>query len=462
MTTSQTADTPDPASFRDRSGHVFRREGVIHRRVEPRYGPHYDRLMASGLYGKLLTRGALIAHEEVARTPLDEGAYRILRPEPLPFISYPYEWCPGQLRAAALLTIDVMQASLDHGLILKDASAFNVQFMGSRPVLIDTLSFEIYEEGRPWVAYRQFCEHFLAPLALACGRDPRTLGLLQSHIDGVPLPLASPLLPWRSWLNFGLLTHVHLHARAEARLGHATKAAARVTLPRRSLVALIDSLRRTTEGLRLPARRSDWSEYEGTCTYSATSRDEKAQVVRSFLAAANPRLVFDLGANAGAFSRLATEAGAFVVSIDGDADVIEASFARARTEADARLLPLVMNLANPTPALGWDGRERQSLSERGPADAVLALALVHHLALANNVPLPMIAAWIARLGRRALVEFVPKDDPQSQRLLAVREDVFGAYDRARMEQALAQHFVVEKTVELTGSGRVLFCCGPRG
>ena len=219
MTTKAGEDLPEPASFRDPSGHVFSRDGTILRRVEVCYAPHYDRLMASGLYERLVAQGFLVAHTEVPLGPLDQGAYRVLRPDRLPFISYPYEWCAGQLRAGALLTLEVMQMALEHGLILKDANAFNIQFVGSRPVLIDTLSFEIYQDGRPWVAYRQFCEHFLAPLALACRRDPRTLGLLRAHLDGVPLSLSSSLLPWPTWLRFGLLTHVHLHARAASRLG---------------------------------------------------------------------------------------------------------------------------------------------------------------------------------------------------------------------------------------------------
>ncbi|MET0552305.1 MAG: SAM-dependent methyltransferase [Vicinamibacteria bacterium] len=460
MTTSP-EDVPEPSSFRDPAGRVFRRDGVLLRRIEPRYAPHYDRLMSSGLYEALVADGRLVAHEEVAAGAADAGAYRILRPKAIPFISYPYEWSPGQLRAAALLTLDVMQAALQRDLVLKDASAFNVQFVGSRPLLIDTASFESYAEGTPWVAYRQFCEHFLAPLALACGRDPRTSGLLRAHIDGIPLPLASRLLPGRSWLRFGLLSHVHLHARAQKRLGGATAAAARATMSRHALLALVDSLRRTVDGLRRPSRRSDWSDYETTCNYTAAAREQKASAVRRFLGEERPRLVLDLGANTGWFSELGTSAGAYVVSIDGDVEVVEASYARAAATGDRRLLPLVMDLSNPSPGLGWDGRERRALAERGPVDAVMALALVHHLAIAGNVPLPMIASWLARLGRRALVEFVPKDDPQSRRLLAVREDVFDRYDQAGLEEALRSHFTIEWAAPLAESGRVLYACGPR-
>jgi SAM-dependent methyltransferase len=233
-------------------------------------------------------------------------------------------------------------------------------------------------------------------------------------------------------------------------------------MSRHALRALVDSLRRTVDGLRRPSRRSDWSDYETTCSYTTAARDQKAAAVQRFLEGARPALMLDLGANTGWFSRLGTAAGAYVVSIDGDPEVVEASYARAAAAGDRRLLPLVMDLANPSPGLGWDGRERRALADRGPADAVMALALVHHLAIAGNVPLPMVASWLARLGSRALVEFVPKDDPQSRRLLAVREDVFDRYDRTSLEEALRCHFTIEWAAPLSESGRVLYACGPRG
>jgi SAM-dependent methyltransferase len=432
---------------------------VLYRRVEPRYAPHYDRLIASGLYEELRRAGRLVAHEEAPPGAADADAYRLLRPEPLPFISYPYEWCLGQLREAALLTLEVMRAALGHGMVLKDASAYNVQFVGTRPVLVDTLSFELYREGEPWIAYRQFCEHFLAPLALAAGRDPRLLGLLRAHLDGIPLDLASGLLPRATWLRFGLLSHLHLHARAQGRLTGATGTARKVSVTRRGLEALLESLAAAVSRLAARPRASHWAEYGSTCTYSAEALQQKAAFVQRFLRASRPRLVFDLGANTGAFSRLAAEAGAFVVSIDADLEVVERSYARARAEREERVLPLAVDLANPSPGLGWDGGERPGLAARGPADVALALALVHHLALRGNVPLPLVAASLRRLARRAIVEFVPREDPQAERLVALRGEAGShPYDRTRMEEALASCFRIAESVELTGSQRVLYWC----
>ena len=443
-----------PGSFRDPSGYLFYDAGVLHRHVAREYAPHYDRLIASGLYDELAAAGRIVRHEEVA-AGADPAAHRVLRPEPLPFVSYPYEWSFSQLRDAALLTLDLLEAALARGLVLKDASAFNIQFAGVRPLLVDTLSFEIHEEGAPWTAYRQFCEHFLAPLALAAWRDVRLIGLLRAHLDGIPLDLASALLPRRTWARPGLLAHVHLHARAQSR--YADRAPARrPTVGRQALRALADSLRGTVGGLRAPSGPSTWSDYETTHDYSPAAEARKEQVVGGWLRGLRPRVVWDLGANVGRFGALAHEAGAYVVSLDADPAVVERAYARARDERRERLLPLLMDLANPTPGLGWDGRERDSLEARGPADAVLALALVHHLCLGRNVPLPHLARWLARIGRAAIVEFVPKDDPQARRLLRSRRDVFADYDEAAFERALGAHFDVTGRERLPESGRTLY------
>src|ERR1051326_2629765 len=210
----------DPGSFRDPSGFVFRRENTLFRQVQIGYREEYDLLMASGLYQALVDAGLLIAHtEEDVNSSLTEGAYRVLRPEPIPFISYPYEWCFSQLYDAALATLQIQKEALRFGMSLKDASAYNIQFRAGKPVMIDTLSFERYKEGRPWPAYRQFCQHFLAPLALMSRTDIRLRQMLRTNIDGIPLDLASRLLPRSTWLQAGLLTHIHLHGAAQQRYG---------------------------------------------------------------------------------------------------------------------------------------------------------------------------------------------------------------------------------------------------
>jgi hypothetical protein len=449
------AEEAHPASFRDPSGFLFRRDGVLYRHVAPCYAADYDLLMGSGLYEELSAAGLLVPHQEVT---LDghPGAHRVLRPQGVEFVSYPYEWAFSALRDAALLTLDVAARALRRGLVLKDASAFNVQFRGSSPVFIDTLSFEARREGEPWVAYRQFCEHFLAPLALMARRDVRLAGLWRAHLDGLPLDLASRLLPRSTWLRFGLLTHLHLHARSQAFYADRPAPSRRMAVSRTSLLALLDSLGRTVKGLAPRAAPSEWADYERTHAYADETQRAKEQIVERWLHRLGPRQVWDLGANVGRFSRIAASGGAYVVSFDVDPAVVEEAYRRGRSESRRDLLPLVLDLANPSPGLGWEGRERDPLPARGPADALLALALVHHLAIGRNVPLPRIAGWMARLGGAAIVEFVPKDDPQTRRLLRSRRDVFAGYSREGFETAFAGAFSFEAREALPGSGRALY------
>jgi SAM-dependent methyltransferase len=450
--------TRSGASFRDPSGFVFVRDDIVYRQVQASYGAEYDQLLESGLYEELASRRLLVPHREA---PLDaaaaDGAYRILEPEPVPFISYPYEWCFSQLRDAALLTLDIQGRALARGMTLKDASAFNVQFVEGRPIFVDTLSFERYHEGQPWVAYRQFCQHFLAPLLLMSRVDVRLGRLSSLHVDGVPLDLASALLPRRTWLRPAWLTHVHLHAYSIARYAgrKVPKAVASRGVSRRGLEGLIRHLEGAIETLSWH-ERTEWSEYGADHGYTEGELAAKHEAVSAMIRRVEPGSAWDLGANTGTYSRLAASLGARVIAVDADAGAVERHYADVRSGASHDVLPLCIDLTNPSPRLGWAHEERKSLEDRGPADLVLALALVHHLAISGNVPLPLIADWMARLGRAAIVEFVPKDDPQTRRLLQTRRDVFHDYERDRFEAAFGRRFRIVQRVELTSAGRAVY------
>lgn len=444
------------ASWRDPAGFVFSRDGVFYRQVNRVYRSHYDKLIDSGLYEKLSSGGLLLPHEEVETQTETDNAYKLLRPKQLEFISYPYEWCFGQLRDAALATLLIQRLALQQGMSLKDASAYNIQFVDNRPVLIDTLSFEIYQEGRPWVAYNQFCRHFLAPLALAALVDIRLLELLRVHIDGIPLDLASRLLPGRSKLKLGLLTHLHLHAKSVRSFEERNEDTSGKQVSKSSLLALIEHLTKTVSGLQWREGHTEWGDYYETHSYSEESFKQKQEIVKGVLEQCHPKVVWDLGANTGIFSQLAAKAGALAVAWDIDPAAVEAGYRQYRDNKLERIIPLRLDLTNPSPALGWAQRERMSLTERGPVDLLLALALVHHLAIGNNVPLPMIAAWFAELAQDVVIEFVPKDDPQVKRLLVSRKDIFTNYDEDNFVAACEQHFTVISRNTLRESQRAIF------
>jgi ribosomal protein L11 methylase PrmA len=449
------------ASFRDPCGFLFWQEGVLYRQVNTAYRQAYDHLQISGLYDKLLEKGRLIPHTEAAVEPAEPAlAWKVIRPEPLAFVSYPYEWSFSQLKDAALTTLAIQKRAMRHAMSLKDASAYNIQFYQGRPVLIDTLSFDLYQEGEPWVAYRQFCQHFLAPLALMAHTDVRLSQLLRVYIDGVPLDLASRLLPWQTRLDLGLSTHLHLHAAAQKRYADAAVGKP-VTTRRMSQTAfqgLIDSLEATVRKLSWKAAGTEWGDYypERSHHYSTEAFEHKQAEVSRLIERLAPGLVWDLGANTGIFSRLASQRGRPTLAFDIDPAAVEQNYLACKAAKEPNLLPLVLDLTNPSPALGWHNRERLALLERGPAELVLALALIHHLAISNNVPLPHLAEFFAQAGRWLIIEFVPKDDPQVQKLLASREDIFPAYTVEGFETAFGARFQAHEKIPIQGSPRGLY------
>jgi len=452
---------PEPVagSFRDPSGFVFVYEGRILRQVNHVYQAAYDLLMESGLYTRLVEKGLLLPHEEVDLSQALTGeAYKVIAPLPVPFISYPYEWSFSQLRDAALLTLRIQKTALRYGMSLKDCSAYNVQFMGGKPVFIDTLSFEPYREGAPWTAYRQFCQHFLAPLALMAYGDVRLSQLLRIYLDGVPLDLASRLLPPRTYLNGPLLVNLHLHARAQRRYADTdnTHAASRGEVGRTALLGMLDSLRAGVTRLHWKPLGTEWADYYQDTNYTDEALKCKEALVTRFLELVQPGMVWDLGANTGHFSRLASARTAQTVAFDVDPAAVERNYLHSVAEHEVNMLPLVLDLTNPSPGLGWANCERPALAERGPVDLVMALALVHHLAISNNVPLERVAQFFSVLGDWLVIEFVPKDDSQVQRLLAHREDIFPGYTEAGFEAAFAHCFDIQHKEAILGSHRVLY------
>lgn len=445
-----------PGSFRDPSGFLYRRDGILYRQVNRCYREQYDRLMDSGLYRALVEAGLLVPHAEVEEAAAGDDAYRVIKPEAIPFVTYPYEWSFSQLKQAALATLAVQKLAFEFGMTLKDASAYNVQFRCGRAVFIDTLSFDLYRPGEPWIAYRQFCQHFLAPLALICYSDVRLNQLFKIFIDGIPLDLASSLLPLKTRLKAGLLTHIHLHAKSQLRFAGKQLDPDRQKISRLAYLGLIDSLETTVKKMRWQPVKTAWTNYYDKTSYSEEAMEYKKQLVSQFLDQLKPDTVWDLGANTGIFSRIAGDKGFQTIAFEYDPVCVEMNFCECTARGDTNVLPLVLDLTNPTPAIGWENKERFSLAERGPAGTVLALALIHHLVIANNIPLNKVASFFSTIGGSLVIEFVPKSDSQVQRLLAAREDIFPDYTQENFEHEFSIYFVINKSEKLKDSGRNLY------
>ena len=445
------------ASFRDPSGSVYTQNGELFRTVNQSYLPHYEHLHGSGLLRTLWDNGWMIPFTE-DDVPRMAGAWKTLRVRRIPFLSFPYEWSFSQLKAAALLTLDIQQAALAKGMTLKDASAYNVQFEGTSPVCIDCLSLETREEGAPWVAYAQFCRHFLAPLLLMARVHFAAPLILRDHIDGIPLDMASAMLPLRTHLSPGIQLHIHMHARMQRRHGDGRVSAEKaqgVRVSEATLIRLVESLRSLIDGLKLPSSSTTWSDYYSDTNYTDDAFEAKRQYVAALLEGLAPVSILDLGANTGAFSRLSVRHAALVIAADMDPLAVERHYQDLVAEHARGILPLVLNLSNPSPSLGWNNEERPSFLERCDVDAVLALALIHHLSIGNNVPFEMSARLFAAIGRHLVLEFVPKEDSQVQRMLSTRRDIFDTYTLDALLAAYRRHFVLMDCRQVPGSARTL-------
>lgn len=450
-----------PGSFRDPSGFVFENNGNIFRAISPSYKNNFGKFIDSGLYDHLCDKGLIIRFNE---TPSGIGGiWKTIQLERIPFISYPYEWSFSQLKNAALTTLDIQLIALEHGMSLKDSSAYNIQFFRGNPIFIDHLSFEKLEEGKPWSAYRQFVMHFLGPLALMSKADVRHGLQLRNFIDGLPLDYISNTLPKTTWLNPNLLMHIHLHAALQKKYSdtNATdikKAREKIkatSLSLNSLKNLIHSLKAATASLRLPSLNTEWANYYEDTNYTQVAFNFKKDAVNRIAERFSPKVACDLGANDGEFSRILSKYAGFVISADIDPLAVNKNYERSRFRAESSIIPVLQDLCNPSPSLGWSNNERSSFIERARCDFVMGLALIHHLCIGNNIPMAYVAGLFRSLAQVALVEFVPKEDSQVIRLLSARRDIFVDYTLENCTKAFKEHYGKVENIEIPESSRTL-------
>ena len=445
------------SSFRDPSGFLFYSGTKLLRQINKSYQDDYDLLFSSDLYSSLTSKKLLICHQEVLDYNVkDKRAYKIIEPEIIAFISYPYEWSFNQLKDAALLTLRIQKIALKHGMSLKDATAYNVQFHNGRPIFIDTLSFEKYEENKPWVAYKQFCQHFLAPLALMSKTDIRLNQLLKIYIDGIPLDLASKILPAKTKLNFSLLMHIHMHSIAQKKYEKKGTASKKTEISKKNLESIIISLKSVVSKLKKNKQDTEWAEYYTFTNYSDKAFLNKKEIITNFVKSVKPKTVWDLGANTGEFTQIGCDYGAKCVAYDIDPLAVDANYLRVKEKKSTNLLPLVLDLLNPTPDIGWNNEERKSVKNRPHPDLIFALAIIHHIALSNNTPLSKIAKCFSELSENLIIEFVPKTDSKVKILLESREDIFSRYNENDFITDFEEYYKIIDRKNVIDSERTLF------
>lgn len=444
------------ASFRDPSGYVYCENGEIYRTVNFSYKEQYDYFISCGLYKKLVDKKYLIQHEEISEN-LPSSVYKILKPVKIPFVSYPYEWSFSQLKDAALLTLKIQFIALKYGMILKDASAYNVQFLNGKPVFIDTLSFEIYKEGQIWEAYRQFCQHFLAPLLLMSYKDLRFNQLLKTNIDGIPLDFVNSILPIWTKLNPEIFFNVSMQARLQKKCEHNdTNYKKKPHISKSQLLLINRKLQDLVSSLKFPLKDSEWGDYYTFTNYDDEAFECKKSIINLYFDKIMPNSLWDLGANNGLFTRLASSRGINSVAFDIDPIACEKNYNMIKKNNEENLLPLLFDLTNPSPSIGWANKERLDISGRQIPDVIMGLAIIHHIAISNNVPLVKIAEYFSSMSKYLIIEFVPKEDSQVQKLLATREDIFPNYTVEGFEEAFSQCYSILEKQNVVNSERILY------
>lgn len=444
-----------PASYRDPAGFIFKHEENFYRQVNHAYAPHYELLKKSGLYDVLVKEKKILAHTEINKNFTGDAQwYTTLLPEQLSFVTYPYEWCFSQWKNAALHTLDLVKTSISHGMILKDATPFNIQFVNGMPVLIDSLSFEKYDASKPWVAYRQFTECFIAPLLLAKYTTAEMLKIFQVYPDGIPLQVISKLLPFKSKFNTNIFLHIHLPNLLKSNQNSAQEK--RVVFTQQKLFSIISNLYSFVSALSLPAAVTKWNNYYDETILSNSYAKAKMEIIKNWLADSPAQTVLDIGTNTGLFAVAAAESGKFTIAVDADVACIDNLYNECRQKRISNLIPLCIDITNPSPAIGWANAERPSFAGRMKTDLTMALALVHHLAIGKNIPFQKMAETFSGFSPFLIIEFVPKSDPKVQLLLQQREDIFNAYSEAFFLEAFLTEFTVIKKEAVPGTERVLF------
>lgn len=444
------------SSYKDRDGFIFKHREKIYRCINASYFDNYQLLMQSGLYAQLTKKKWLVSHEEITgNAELTIANSIIILPQQIQYISYAYEWSFAMWQDAALLTLNIAKEAIEKGMLLKDATSFNIQFVNGKPIFIDTLSFEKYNTQQPWVAYRQFCECFVGPLLLQKYCHVEMGKLFMVYPNGIPLEVVKSLLPAKAKWN--LHNYLHVYLQASVKKGkQKDNAAAAKNFSQQKMLVLLNGLASYIAKLQPKKNKTTWDDYYGGTILSDAYLQEKTRLVQAFTKTVSFTSLVDLGANDGHFSGLFKNTQVQVVAVDADVNCINALYEKIKKEKITNILPLINTLNNPSPAIGWNNAERSSFNERIKGDMIFALALVHHLAIGCNVPLDMIAAWLAPMGKYLLIEFVPKTDEKVQLLLQNREDIFDNYTVTDFENLFSKNYTILLQEKITGTERILY------
>ena len=450
------------SSYRDPSGFIFTKDNIIFRAINNIYKENYIYFMESGLYKELCSKNYIIPHEETEELNniiSDENIFKIIKPKKIPFITYPYEWCFSQLKDAAILTLKIQKIALKYNMILKDASAYNIQFLDGKPIFIDTLSFEMYNGDSTWIAFNQFTKHFIVPLILMSYKDIRLNQLLISNIDGIPVDLANNILPISSKLNPFVFMNIKMQTKFQKKYENKDQNVVEnkdINNNKDKLINLNIYLQDNLNKLKLKLKNTEWGEYYSDTNYDDISFQHKKTIVEDFINISNPTSLWDFGANNGLFTRIASNKNINSLAFDIDPLACEFNYNQIKENNEKNILPVLFDLTNPSPSIGWANEERDSISYRDKPDIIMALALIHHLAISNNLNFDKIANYFSSLSKKLIIEFVPKEYSQVQKLLLTRKDIYEEYNIEHFETSFSKYYKIINKKNINNSKRTIY------
>ena len=469
----------DGGSFKDPSGRVYLLEPdgdadgcrVVRGLTAPAAAT-VESLLAEPFFSRLLADGDVVntrflsSDDPVAVDVVARGWASAVEHDAVDFLTWPYEWPFAMLKDAALLQLHLLATCVRAGWLLKDATPFNIQWDGTKPVFIDIPSFVPREDGEYWQGYRQFCSMFLIPLMLTAHLGIPHQPLLRSSLEGIPPEEAARYFYGLRRFKRGVPAHVWFPARVEGWMRSRGGMRRRSRLGRRqsktALLALLDNLRRLVTGLS-PGRASPsgWARYPETHSYDEGDFERKMAFVEKHASMRQPRLLWDLGANTGTFSRITARHSQIVVALDGDREAVDVLYREAREGDERNIIPLVMDLANPSPGQGWSGRERAPFVERRSPDMALCLALIHHLRVSANVPVSLLVEWLRSLNATVIVEFIGRDDEMFATLAENKREDYADYTAENFQSEVERHFMIEDRMGLKGGKREMLLLEPK-
>lgn len=443
-----------PSSFRDPEGHVFFEEGKLKRKIMTHAGRERMKcLLESDFYQTHLSSDVISTSwsgEELIH-------------ETVPVVTYPYEWSFDMLKEAALCQLTILEACIQNNFILKDGSAFNTLFHKGKMVFVDLLSIDTYQGGQIWEGYHQFCKHFLFPLLLQASNGLSFQPFWRGTLDGISLKDMRVLLNWRSLFSPAGFKHVFLQNALSSSVKKTTQSPSSITFSKQALLSFVHNLKQTVQGLHDKRKSSVWENYVSDNTYQTNDQQQKENFIQEHLAPLKPHQLIDLGCNTGHYSKLVTHFAQQVISVDYDPACIDVLYGVIKQDGTLQksITPMVGNLVNPSPALGWDLNERENQLTRFQSDAFLALALIHHVCITENVPLDMFVAFLKQMGPYGVVEWVDKKDPMVHILLKNRRDIFQEYTWEHFQNCLQRYFKIEKVTPLNqGTRKLCFVTSP--